>query len=796
MVDFTVNKLNQAAWLVYINGLEIPASSVEVRFGVWSIPTLTLTLIPHPILQRIGAEDRLQVALFYLDTHWNPSAPTFRLMGEFEVVGWDYTTSSRGRSVQLRCVSHMRIFEQLKFYFISSLQDIVSSASPAVATDGSMSSQVKLYYPASLFLEGLTSPESVTASDTSADVAVATDAYIKRPIDFVLNIFRAHLRPVSTRAEDERSVPGGSFEIPRSAASVPGKNFFARWFKTTSFHRRWAALPVFEDGIGEAGCFPLIKAVQDTNTLKALQQQIGQSVGASGSAWQLLQQVFGYMYMEVGVIPCPPAALTTKKTGVITSRQGGGSTRDKELTIPTFFVKPMCTFALPPTCNVIFPSMIKNFSTTEDYSAQPTRLYLGEQFISNIIAPKAGSVRNFVQELMVTGYPDGVRQRMKDLLTASPETSNKNFLLYAEEFFRGPVSTRLNAPPWMYMLAQQEQSSAKTATESERKIIGALGEESAAPLGALFDQYAKYEYFRARYAVRTGGLSLAWNPYVVPGFPVVVFDRETDGFDVMGYANTVTHTMNAGPSPQMSTQVGLTFVRTLTEFLGLLGEELSDDVVTDISPPEVIPEVREIFQILDQAQDLYYRLLYRGEPMQKSAVFNWKDMLHVRNQYGDVLDLEEEAWKLDPYITVSPKDEYKTHYNSYDDAMRFAARPACTLQEYIETWHGKSLAELLETGVVKGEYVSFYSPANDADKTKGAVFWGRIYSLIQGPGPIPGVDVSNVGPAPEYSGAGPGGNTFVERSTGMAETRRDWDKQLEEYRKIIRSEGGRIAPLT
>ena len=115
MASYSVNQLQQAAWLVYFNGLEIPVAGAEVRFGVWSMPTLTLDMVPHPLLQRLGAEDRIQVVLFYLDTHYNPDSPTFRLMGEFEIMGWGYSTSSRGRSLQFKCVSQMQIFEQMKF---------------------------------------------------------------------------------------------------------------------------------------------------------------------------------------------------------------------------------------------------------------------------------------------------------------------------------------------------------------------------------------------------------------------------------------------------------------------------------------------------------------------------------------------------------------------------------------------------------------------------------------------------------------------------------------------------------
>jgi len=565
-----------------------------------------------------------------------------------------------------------------------------------------------------------------------------------------------------------------------------------------------------------------VKAVQDTTVLTAFQEQIGASVGEAGSAWELLKQVLGYMYMEILTVPSPVAARTVKGTGEIVPRAGvQPPTRDQVDSIPAFFVKPMCTFALPPACNIVFPSMLQNFSHEEDYRAQPTRLYMCEHFISDIVAPKAGSVRNFAQELMVTGYPNGVRKRMKDLLSASPEANNKAFLRFPEELFIGPRSKQLNAPPWMYMLSQQGKGKDTEVSPAEKAImeaaiVASVKDGSASVLGALFDQYAKYEFFRARYAARNGGMSLAWDPFIVPGLPVAVFDRDGDGFEMMGYANTVSHVMSAGPQGTMATQVGLTFLRTMPEFLGLVGEEVLESAtqsvetptpseffpdeeaatpqVADISPPEVIPDVRKYFQFVDTTKDLYRRMLYGGGVRPDTTVFDWSEMFNVKNQYGDVLDLNTEAWKLDPYVSLSPKEEYRGLFDNYDAAMRFVARPGCSLKEYIETWHEKPLQQLLEEGTVAGETRSFYGVAGDKSKQKGAVFWTRIYTLVQGPGPTPAATVTNMGPAPDYASAGKDALEFVDRSTGMPETRQDWDTILLEYRKIIRKNYGQEAP--
>jgi hypothetical protein len=126
--------------------------------------------------------------------------------------------------------------------------------------------------------------------------------------------------------------------------------------------------------------------------------------------------------------------------------------------------------------------------------------------------------------------------------------------------------------------------------------------------------------------------------------------------------------------------------------------------------------------------------------------------------------------------------------------LKFVARPGCTLSQYIEIWHGgQQLKSLINRGIVRGENRSFYSPTNDAANIKGAVFWGRIYKLRTGPGSHPGVDVANYTEDAEMKSAGTDAIVFKENGP---ETREDWDKLLEEYRRIIRGEAGNIAPLT
>lgn len=792
MTDYSTNALNQAAWLVYINGLEIPVMGVTTNWGVWQIPTATIQLVPHPMLARIGYEDRLQVVVFYLDEFWYADNPQFCLLGEFEVSGWSYMNTPRGRSLQLECVGHDQILEQLHFYYLSSVTDIAGASVGPDAGNGAIQA-VKILYPMSLFTEGLTTPIDLP-EETLDESADAAKGYIKRPIDFVTNVFRALLSEITEEPNiDDPMAIGEEGKLPIGAATAPSKNFFARWMLMTKYDTRWCALPGIEDKKKDT-CFPILEAIQDTEALKSLQMQLGARIGDSGSAWELLQFVLGSMYMEIAMIPSPPTGIMEKTTGIIQTEMTSPS--EGQFTgIMSRFVKPQCFFSLPPTCNVVFPSMVSSFTFRETYITQPTRLYLSEEFISNYLnqneQAETSAIGTVARGLLGTGYPKPIRKRLLDL-SATPQTNDKSLLLFPEEMYKGPVAARLNGPPWMYNIWQQQKT--KDIEESQ-KLLAEIGEDPV-EVNTVFDAYAEYEYYRSRYAERQGGLTSLWNPYIIPGFPVAIFDQLNSGFHCMAYVNGISHTFDA--TGIMNTTLSLSFLRTMPEFIGVMGDSTSFSTELDIAPVEVIPLISEQFQKLENAQSIYEKLFYGGWKLTRPAVFDWKAMLKLKSIYGveydlKYADLKGKNMQEIKNIYLEPQDAYVELFNSYSSAMQYVSRPVCTLRQYIEAYHGRRIQELLADGTVKGEYRSFYSVTKDKAKIDGAVFWGRIYKLIQGPGPDPGVTVTNVGPGPDYA-ASTEDLKLVGPATGQAQTRQDWDKILEEYRKIVRSEEGKVAP--
>ena len=88
--EFTGARAHEGSFVVYFNGIEIPVQSVQVNLGVWQIPTASIAVAPDVEMQRLGAEDRVHVVVFYLDdiqTEIEGKNPEFRLLFEGEITG-------------------------------------------------------------------------------------------------------------------------------------------------------------------------------------------------------------------------------------------------------------------------------------------------------------------------------------------------------------------------------------------------------------------------------------------------------------------------------------------------------------------------------------------------------------------------------------------------------------------------------------------------------------------------------------------------------------------------------------
>ena len=104
------------SFLVYINGVRVPALSVSVDVTTNSPASANIQIPADPILFGLGEEDLCQVAIFYLDQSYREN-PTYCLLFEGRLVSLMYQNEPSGESMSISVESNMAILSDLSLKF-------------------------------------------------------------------------------------------------------------------------------------------------------------------------------------------------------------------------------------------------------------------------------------------------------------------------------------------------------------------------------------------------------------------------------------------------------------------------------------------------------------------------------------------------------------------------------------------------------------------------------------------------------------------------------------------------------
>jgi hypothetical protein len=387
----------------------------------------------------------------------------------------------------------------------------------------------------------------------------------------------------------------------------------------------------------------------------------------------------------------------------------------------------------------------------------------------------------------------------------------REFLKDLEAARKEPISeTPKTTFDWISLVVRAEKLGYKRSQDKLDTLKSTSYSDGSISSQRVYRLYAKYEYYRAKYGKRNGAAATIFNPYLVPAYPLVVWDDNETQYHTFGYAVTITHSLTAMSA---QTTVNYSFGRTFGEFfdelvatrqaqgednlneadpeavrkrtkeildsgqpLSLYEQEAVDErndkesaeetstekqagrtkneeeiarklaiqslaTPIDAVPANPIQDVRIMFQRNAEAAEVYNRMFWRNAADSefpigglRQSIFDVWEMVSFVEQ----TDAGEQVRSIPTTGNVDlqdfdsgfvPAEKYKRYAENPDEAMQFASRPICTLDEWIQLQREYGIPITTENKI-----------AADAPRQgKGAPYAAKILNLAPGPGsrPIP-----------------------------------------------------------
>lgn len=361
-------------FLVYINGVRVPASSANVAVSLDSPAQANIALPAHYILEGLGEEDLLDVAIFYLDNYYYEKA-TWCLLFEGRITGQGYENTPSSESLYFTCESYSNALNDLYLNFMPKGKGTTTSNKSYPNQIDVRGKSYKKFLSESLSGRALARPfdlidniySSVFGSSTAKlesrldNLATKSvkDLVAKRKLAIELKaekgakrilgnpqgytsgavyrdmlatikeeLVQEHIEnnlgeynPSTVDSDLETSIREEIKASIYKGSSTVTTGFFSRYFRKIRSRNHWVCSPYFEgrpntnnpikEYIG-GGVFPLFRASKTKRYAKSIAKNSGAKFGPGGSAYGVVKNIFNLYSYRVSEILAPPAYTVDK----------------------------------------------------------------------------------------------------------------------------------------------------------------------------------------------------------------------------------------------------------------------------------------------------------------------------------------------------------------------------------------------------------------------------------------------------------------------------------------------------
>lgn len=215
----------------------------------------------------------------------------------------------------------------------------------------------------------------------------------------------------------------------------------------------------------------------------------------------------------------------------------------------TIVVKPECCFIEPPACNVIYPTLKNSISYARDPKSEPTRIMA----ISDPISYMFGGASTSLTQLITMAFLDEEETKNSDGTTTTvPKVVSLNAIKNAFD-----VKLDLKHPQYNLTTFEKKYGIrilkdargedlylflASKGKTNGKKPTYVYARSNMTEICKTLERLAKYSLLRARYDPRRGSCEMYFNPYIVPGFPMLSIEGSaTSTLNIYAYVTSVTH---------------------------------------------------------------------------------------------------------------------------------------------------------------------------------------------------------------------------------------------------------------
>lgn len=215
----------------------------------------------------------------------------------------------------------------------------------------------------------------------------------------------------------------------------------------------------------------------------------------------------------------------------------------------TIVVKPECCFIEPPACNVIYPTLKNSISYARDPKSEPTRIMA----ISDPISYMFGGASTSLTQLITMAFLDEEETKNSDGTTTTvPKVVSLNAIKNAFD-----VKLDLKHPQYNLTTFEKKYGIrilkdargedlylflASKGKTNGKKPTYVYARSNMTEICKTLERLAKYSLLRARYEPRRGSCEMYFNPYIVPGFPMLSIEGSaTSTLNIYAYVTSVTH---------------------------------------------------------------------------------------------------------------------------------------------------------------------------------------------------------------------------------------------------------------